>query len=134
MNSLSKVADDYIPGVTPGLGLRAKSELTNRLSESKIKKDLSSFSQRSFLEEAQTLFVRFQRAFASGDASELREIVSPTMMTRTKNMLGKRVFRAGESTVWEGRIVSAKLLTVEKRKSKEKKILKKKLSFFYCLV
>jgi hypothetical protein len=73
MNSLNKVADDYIPGVTPGLALRAKSELSNRLAEGKIKKDITDFSKPAFLELASQMYIKYQKAFAAGKSERERE-------------------------------------------------------------
>jgi predicted lipid-binding transport protein (Tim44 family) len=114
LNSLGRVADDYIPSSSlTGMGRRAKSELTNRMAESKIKSSLSDFTAKAFLAEATTIYERFQKALASHDVSEMRELVAPAMLTKTKAVLEQRPAAAeGLKTEWEGRVTGSKILTM----------------------
>ena len=110
MGSLGKVADSYLPGVTPGLGKRAKNELSNRLAAGKLKKDLGEFKKGAFLSEANELYVAYQEAFARADFTTLRELVSPTMLTLTKARLAAR---SGKNSLrWKGIILSSSVLTI----------------------
>lgn len=112
MGSLGRVADDYLPGVTPGIALRAKNELSNRMAEGKIRKDLPKFALKTLLDEAKDIYVRYQRAFAAGDVSAMRELLTLEMLSRAKQALAKRAHKPTEAMEWHGTVTSARALTV----------------------
>ncbi len=114
LNSLGRVADDYIPTASlTGMGRRAKSELSNRVAEGKIRDSLPGFTTKAFQAEATAIYERYQKALASQDLGEMRELVAPSMLTRTKAVLAQRPHAAeGVKTEWQGRVTGCKVLTL----------------------
>lgn len=114
INSLDRVADDYVPeGAFSGLAVRAKSELSNRVAESRIKKDLPGFSKRVLAADATTLYEHYQRAFAARDVASLKPLLAPSMFTRVKGALaGLPAERPGTRTEWDGRVNRAAVVTL----------------------
>jgi predicted lipid-binding transport protein (Tim44 family) len=114
INSIDRVADDYVPeGAFSGLAQRAKSELSNRVAESRIKKDLPGFSKRVLAADASALYEQYQRAFAARDLAALKPLLAPSMFTRVKAAVaGLPAERPGTRTEWEGRVSRAAVVTL----------------------
>lgn len=112
LGSLGRVADHY-EAVGASLGAKAKNELTNRLAEGKIRKDLhdKSWSRSSFASStAAPLYLRYQHAFAKADLTALRDLCSPSMLSRAKLQLASR--RSSHPLAWHGRVLDASVISV----------------------
>ena len=108
-----------------GLAKRAKNEVTNKWSESKIKKDLPDFKAAVFEEEAKQVYLSFYKHFATGetkerrlsvltragDVSSIRQLVTPKMLEKVKARLDKRR-QSKKSYGWEGEVTAIKTMTV----------------------
>ena len=75
-------------------------------------KDISSFTTKSFLEEASSLFLSYHRALMAGDVAGVRDLVSPSMLTRAKQDMTRRELKPNETAEWSGEISAKKVLTM----------------------
>jgi len=104
VDALHMIADDYIPGITPGVWKRVQNVLTNVFSWYKLKKDLPNETKPIFKETVASIYREYQIAFADGDQDMLRQLVVPHCFGSVKSKM-KRLHSqlpANQKMEWKG--------------------------------